>query len=217
MVGEYEPTPRTVPTRHSDRMSYDRALVHAVLDEALFCHVSFVSAGVPMILPTLYVRVGDRVYLHTSTGSRLAGLAAGGGLAVSLAVTLVDGLVLARSAFHHSMNYRSVVAHGVTVVVADADERLASLAALLDHVASGRSVDCRPPSAKELAATAVLRLPLREVSAKVRSGGPMDDAADEALPHWAGVLPLAVTAGPPQPVPGAGPAPTYLQGYGRAG
>ncbi|MFE2023095.1 pyridoxamine 5'-phosphate oxidase family protein [Streptomyces sp. NPDC059499] len=211
----YEPTGRTVPSRARERASYDREVVHSILDEGYLCHLGFVRDGAPVVLPTLFGRVGERLYVHGSTGSRplrTAG-ASDPGLAVCLTVTLVDGLVLARSAFHHSMNYRSVVVHGVARTVTDPEERRVALDAIVDQVVPGRSQDSRPADAKELAATAVIRLDLDEVSAKVRTGGPNDEEADLALPYWAGVVPLA--HGYAAPVPSddldpAVPVPDYL-------
>lgn len=204
----YQPTDRTVPTRSRDRASYDRALVHAILDEAYVCHLGFVRDGAPVVLPTLYGRVGERLYVHGSTGSRPVRMAGGTdpGLAVCLTVTHVDGLVLARSAFHHSINYRSVVVHGIAHQVTDPEEKRTALDALVDHVVPGRSTDSRPANAKELAATAVLRLDLDEVSAKLRTGGPNDDPEDITLPHWAGVLPLRPAYGSPDPASDLDPA-----------
>ncbi|MEU6127462.1 pyridoxamine 5'-phosphate oxidase family protein [Streptomyces sp. NPDC047123] len=191
----YAPTDRTIPTRSRERASYDHESVHAILDEAYVCHLGFVRDGAPVVLPTLYGRVGDRLYVHGSTGSRplrRAGAAADRdpGLQVCLTVTHVDGLVLARSAFHHSINYRSVVVHGTAHQVTDPEEKRLALDALVDHVVPGRSADSRPADTKELAATAVLRLDLNEVSAKARTGGPNDEPEDMDLPHWAGVVPL---------------------------
>lgn len=190
----YTPTDRTIPTRDADRASYDRELVHAILDEGYVCHLGFVRDGAPVVLPTLYGRVGERLYVHGSTGSRPMRMSRQDqedpGLPVCLTVTHVDGLVLARSAFHHSINYRSVVVHGVAHQVTDRDEKLQALDALVDQVVPGRSLDSRPANAKELAATMVIRLDLDEVSAKVRTGGANDEPEDFALPHWAGVLPL---------------------------
>ncbi|MFF6915110.1 pyridoxamine 5'-phosphate oxidase family protein [Streptomyces sp. NPDC012466] len=210
----YTPTDRTVPTRSPDRASYDRELVHAILDEAYVCHLGFVRDGAPVVLPTLYARVGERLYVHGSTGSRP--LRAAGqtdpGLAVCLTVTHVDGLVLARSAFHHSINYRSVVVHGVAHDVTDPEEKRQALDALVDHVVPGRSADSRPADKKELAATAVIRLDLDEVSAKLRTGGVNDEPEDLALPHWAGVVPVRRTYGTPVPDPGLAPG-TELPGY----
>ncbi|MEU0385009.1 pyridoxamine 5'-phosphate oxidase family protein [Streptomyces chartreusis] len=188
----YTPTDRTVPTRAAHKASYDKDLVHSVLDEAYVCHLGFVRDGAPVVLPTLYARVGERLYVHGSTGSRPLREAgqADPGLPVCLTVTHVDALVLARSAFHHSINYRSVVVHGVAHDVTDPEEKRQALDALVDQVVPGRSADSRPANKKELAATAVIRLDLDEVSAKLRTGGANDDPEDLTLPHWAGVVPL---------------------------
>jgi uncharacterized protein len=210
----YAPTDRTVPTRSPDRASYDRELVHSILDEGYVCHLGFVRDGAPVVLPTLYGRVGERLYIHGSTGSRPLRMTgeADPGLAVCLTVTHVDGLVLARSAFHHSINYRSVVVHGVAHDVTDPEEKRAALSALVDHVVPGRAADSRPANKKELAATAVIRLDLNEVSAKLRTGGVNDEPEDLALPHWAGVVPLR--KGYDTPVADAGLAPgTELPDY----
>jgi uncharacterized protein len=198
---DYPPSPRTEPTRHRERVAYDRPTVHAVLDEAVVCHVGFVVDGRPVVLPQLHARVGDTLYLHGSSGARALVTARDGGLTVCVTVTLVDGLVLARSAFHHSVNYRSVVVHGSAAVVTDPEEETAALEALVDHVVPGRTGGTRGPDRRELAATTVLRLPLDEVSVKVRSGPPVDDDEDLAGPHWAGVLPLATVPGEPVPAP----------------
>ncbi|MFF3291412.1 pyridoxamine 5'-phosphate oxidase family protein [Streptomyces sp. NPDC003023] len=211
----YEQTARTIPTRSRERASYDRTLVHSILDTAYVCHLGFVRDGAPVVLPTLFARVGERLYVHGSTGSRPLRMAgeADPGLPVCLTVTHVDGLVLARSAFHHSLNYRSVVVHGTAQQVTDPSEKRIALDALVDHAVPGRSTDSRPADAKELAATAVLRLDLTEVSAKTRTGGPNDDPADLSLPHWAGVVPVTVTQGLPVPAPDLAPStpvPTYL-------
>ncbi|MDX3314174.1 pyridoxamine 5'-phosphate oxidase family protein [Streptomyces sp. NPDC054884] len=203
----YTPTDRTVPTRSAHKASYDRDVVHAILDEGYVCHLGFVRDGAPVVLPTLYGRVGETLYVHGSTGSRPLRMTgqADPGLPVCLTVTHVDGLVLARSAFHHSINYRSVVVHGVAHDVTDPAEKLAALDALVDHVVPGRAADSRPANRKELAATAVIRLDLNEVSAKTRTGGVNDEEEDLALPHWAGVLPLR--KGYDAPVPEADLAP----------
>jgi nitroimidazol reductase NimA-like FMN-containing flavoprotein (pyridoxamine 5'-phosphate oxidase superfamily) len=217
LTTSYDPTPRTTPTRYRERASYDRAVVHRILDEALICHLGYLSAGRPVVLPTTHARCGETLYLHGSTGSRPM-LTATEGLPVCVTTTLVDGLVLARSALHHSLVYRSVVAVGDARLVDDPAEKLRALNCLLDHVAVGRAGDCRTPNARELAATAVLALNLLEVSAKVRTGGPADDPEDLALPHWAGVLPLSVTAGAPVPADDLDPAipvPQYLVAYSR--
>ncbi|MBT2396330.1 pyridoxamine 5'-phosphate oxidase family protein [Streptomyces sp. ISL-100] len=211
----YAPSERTVPTRSRERASYDREQVHAILDEGYVCHLGFVRDGAPVVLPTLYGRVGERLYVHGSTGSRPLRMAgqADPGLAVCLTVTHVDGLVLARSAFHHSINYRSVVVHGIAYEVIDEEERRTALDALVDHVVPGRSYDSRPANTKELAATAVIRLDLEEVSAKVRTGGPNDEPEDASLPHWTGVIPLTRGYGAPIPAADLDPAitlPDYL-------
>lgn len=214
----YPPTSRTTPTRYRERARYDRRTVHDILDEALVCHLGYLSAGRPVVLPTTHARLDETLYLHGSTGSgpllaaRAAG-AAGSGLPVCVTVTLVDGLVLARSAMHHSVNFRSVVAVGEARVVDDPAEKSRALGCLLDHIAPGRAADCRAPDARELAATGVLALDLAEVSAKVRGGPPADDPQDLPLPHWAGVVPLTLTAGTPVPAADldpAIPAPPYL-------
>ncbi|MDX3458478.1 pyridoxamine 5'-phosphate oxidase family protein [Streptomyces sp. ME02-8801-2C] len=188
----YAPTDRTVPTRSAKRASYDKESVHAILDEGYVCHLGFVRDGAPVVLPTLYGRLGERLYVHGSTGSRPLRMTgqADPGLPVCLTVTHVDALILARSAFHHSINYRSVVVHGIAHQVTDPDEKRLALDVLVDHVVAGRSADSRPANAKELAATAVIRIDLDEVSAKARTGGVNDEPEDLALPHWAGVVPL---------------------------
>ncbi|MGW2051207.1 pyridoxamine 5'-phosphate oxidase family protein [Streptomyces sp. NPDC001858] len=211
----YTPTDRTIPTRAPQRASYDKDLVHAILDEGCICHLGFVRDGAPVVLPTLYARVGETLYLHGSTGSRPLRMTgqADPGLPVCVTVTHVDGLVLARSAFHHSINYRSVVAHGIAYDVTDPQEKRSALDALVDSAVPGRSADSRPANKKELAATAVIRLDLNEVSAKSRTGGVNDEPADLALPHWAGVLPLRKGYGVPLPEADLAPGtalPDYL-------
>lgn len=211
----YSPTDRTIPTRARHRAAYDRELVHSILDEAYVCHLGYVRDGAPVVLPTLYGRVGERLYVHGSTGSRPLRTAAQSdpGLPVCLTVTHVDGLVLARSAFHHSINYRSVVVHGTAHQVTDPEEKREALNALVDHAVPGRSHDSRPANAKELAATAVLRLDLREVSAKLRTGGPNDEPEDLNLPYWTGVIPLRTGYDTPIPADDLAPGihlPDYL-------
>jgi len=215
----YPPTPRTTPTRLRERVGYDRAAAHAVLDAATICHVGFVVDGRPVVLPQLHVRVGDDLYLHGSTAARALRTAGVDGLEVCVTVTLVDGLVLARSAFHHSVNYRSVVAQGRAELVRDEQEKAAVLAALVEAVVPGRSSGTRAPNRRELAATAVLRLPLREVSVKTRSGPPSDDPEDLDLPHWAGVLPVSTRRGTPEPAPelGQAPVPEHVRAWSDAG
>lgn len=213
--GAYTPTDRTVPTRSPERASYDKELVHAILDEAYVCHLGFVRDGAPVVLPTLFARVGETLYVHGSTGSRPLRMTGepDPGLPVCLTVTHVDALILARSAFHHSINYRSVVVHGTAHQVIDPEEKRLALDALVDHVVPGRSADSRPANKKELAATAVIRLDLAEVSAKLRTGGVNDEPEDLALPHWAGVVPLRkgydTPVGDPALAPGTA-LPDYL-------
>lgn len=193
---EYPRTERTRVVRLPDRGHYDREVVHAILDEAKICHLGFVVDGQPFVIPTGFVRVDEMIYIHGSAASRmLRDLSTG--IPVCMTVTLLDGLVLARAVFNHSMNYRSVVALGVATLVDDPAEKVASLAAFTDKVHAGRWAEARQPTAQELKATAVLRLPLTEVSAKVRSGPVKDDEEDYALPVWAGVIPLSLVAGAP--------------------
>jgi uncharacterized protein len=211
----YQRTERTQVRRLPERGAYDRATVHAILDEGFICHVGFVVDGQPYVVPTGYARVGETIYLHGSTGSRL-GLRPG--MDVCVTVTLLDGLVLARSAFHHSMNYRSVMAIGRTRPVTDPAQKDAALRALVDHIVPGRSAAVRGADRRELAATAVLALPLDEVSAKVRTGPPIDDEPDYALPIWAGVLPLRQVADPPVADDRLDPAlavPAHVAGWRR--
>lgn len=203
-------TERTRLRRLPARGSYDRATIHAILDEALVCHVGFTHEGQPYVIPTTYARAGDVLYLHGSAASRmLRGLREG--VAVCVTVTLLDGLVFARSAFHQSMNYRSVVILGTATEVTDDAERLRALEAVVEHALPGRWRQVRAPSAQELKATMVLRLPIVEVSAKVRTGGPLDDAEDLGWPCWAGHVPVHLTALTPVPdgaVPADAPPPT---------
>jgi nitroimidazol reductase NimA-like FMN-containing flavoprotein (pyridoxamine 5'-phosphate oxidase superfamily) len=208
----YTQTPRTTALRNRDRMAYETDTVHAILDEAYVCHVAFVVDGEPRVLPTLHVRLDDTLYVHGSTGSRpLLAARTSEGLSVCVAVSLLDGLVLGRSQFHHSANYRSVVAHGTAYLVTDDGEKRRAFDALVDKVYAGRSAESRPPTEQELARTAVLALPLREVSAKVRRGGPVDEPEDYDLPYWAGVLPLRLTSGVAEPDAGVtAPVPAGL-------
>jgi uncharacterized protein len=211
----YQRTERTRVRRLPERAAYDRATVHAILDEGFICHVGFVAGGQPYVIPTGYARAGDTLYLHGSTGSRL-GLRPG--MDVCVTVTLVDGLVLARSAFHHSMNYRSVMAVGRTREIRDPAEKEAALRAVVEHIVPGRSDAVRGADRRELAATAVLALPLVEVSAKLRGGPPKDDDPDYDLPIWAGVLPMALTPGEPEPDPVLDPSipvPAHVASWSR--
>jgi uncharacterized protein len=191
-----QPTERTRLKRLPQRGSYDRETVYRIIDNALVCHVGFVHNDAPFVIPTLHVRIGAQLYVHGSAASRMLRTAAGG-VPLCVTVTHVDGLVLARSAFHHSINYRSVVILGVAQEVTDPEAKLRVMRALVEHVVPGRWQDARPPQPKELAATSVLVLPIIEVSAKIRPGGPGDDAEDYALPIWAGVIPLKMVTGAP--------------------
>jgi uncharacterized protein len=201
-VSERPPTDRVRVRRQPDRGHYERAAIDAVLDAGLIAHVAFVDDGQPMCIPTLYARVGDDVYIHGSSASRTLRALARGAPAC-LTVTIVDGLVLARSVFEHSANYRSAVVLGSFRPIEDDHERLAAFEAFTDKVVPGRWSEARPPNAKELRATQILALPIDEASAKMRSGPPSDDdSEDAALDVWAGVLPLAWTFGEPVPSPG---------------
>lgn len=194
------PTARAEVRRHPERGVYDREAIHAILDEALVCHLGFAARGQPFVIPTIHARDGETLYLHGSPASRtLRSLS--GGTPACVTATILDGLVLARSAFHHSVNYRSVVAHGRAVLVTDPAERDTALAALVDAGVPGRSAQTRGPSRKEHAATAVLRLDLREVSLKARTHSAVDDPEDVDGPYWAGVVPLRLVAGAPEPAP----------------
>ena len=215
----YDPTRATTPSRHAERVSYDAASVHGILDEALVCHVGFVADDRPQVLPMLFVRVGSAVFLHASTGARMARIAARqDGLEVAVEVSIVDALVLARSAFNHSANYRAVVAHGTATLVQDALEKEEILAALMEKVAPGRTGSARRPTQAELRQTAVVVLPLVEVSAKVRTGPPLDEPEDLCLEHWAGLVPIREVRGTPQPAPDLAPGialPAHLRPAGE--
>jgi nitroimidazol reductase NimA-like FMN-containing flavoprotein (pyridoxamine 5'-phosphate oxidase superfamily) len=213
----YNKTDRTTLRRLPARGFYDRDLVYKILDEGFICHVGFVVDIQPIVIPTGYGRIGDQLYIHGSQVSRMLRTLKTG-VAACVTVTLVDGLVLARSAFHHSINYRSVVIFGNAKLVDDAQEKLAALLAFSEHVIRGRWNDVREPTEQELKATTVLVLPLDEVSAKVRTGPPIDDEADYELPVWAGVIPLRVVAEQPIPdprLPSEISAPEYVLNYER--
>ncbi len=213
MTTYYNKTPRVRVRRRSGRGNYQRATIHAILDEGLVAHLGIVSEGQPYVIPVLYARDGSQVYLHGSPLSRLLSNLAEG-IPMCLTVTLLDGLVLARSAFHHSMNYRSVVLLGRGRPVRARDEKLEALRVLVERMAPGRSEDARGPSAKELRATEVVALPIDEASAKIRTGPPADAAADYELPVWAGVVPLDLRAGSPVPDDRCSvPVPEYVAGW----
>jgi nitroimidazol reductase NimA-like FMN-containing flavoprotein (pyridoxamine 5'-phosphate oxidase superfamily) len=228
------PTARTRVVREADRAAYDRETVYRILDEAFLCHVGFVADGQPFVIPTSYGRQDAKLYIHGSAASRMLrnlqmrdlqmkdgeGKDAQGKetVPVCITVTLLEGLVLARSIFNHSMNYRSVVILGQAVLVDDPAEKLTALQVLSEHILPGRWDDSRQPNERELKATSVLRVPIEEFSAKVRLGPPIDDAEDYALPTWAGVIPLEIVAGKPiddaRLLPGRS-APEYARNYSR--
>jgi nitroimidazol reductase NimA-like FMN-containing flavoprotein (pyridoxamine 5'-phosphate oxidase superfamily) len=190
------PTPRTRVVRESDRGVYDRDTVNRILDEGFLCHVGFIVDGQAYVIPTSYGRDGDVLYIHGSAASRML-RNLDRGIPVCVTVTLLDGLVLARSVFNHSMNYRSVVILGTATLISNPEEKLAALLALSEHILPGRWHDSRQPNEKELKATSVLRIPIEEFSAKVRVGPPIDDEPDYTFPTWAGVIPLDTTVGTP--------------------
>lgn len=210
-------TDRTKLKRLPKRGHFDRETVYAILDEGFICHVGFAVDGQPFVIPTGYARAGDKLYLHGSQASRMLRNLAGG-IDACVTVTIVDGLVLARSAFHHSMNYRSVLVFGRATLVDDAQEKQEALVALSEHIVPGRWAEVREPTEQEMKLTSVLCLPLGEASAKVRTGPPLDDEEDYALPVWAGVIPLKLTAGEPVKdprLPADIPVPDYAAHYKR--
>lgn len=214
------PSDRVRLRRKRERGSYDRAVIHAILDEALIAHLGIVDRdGQPFVIPTLHARSGDVVYCHGSTASRTLRTLAEGA-PVCLTVSLLDGLVLARSAMHHSANYRSAVLVGRARLVDDEEEKRAALKAAVEHIVPGRWDDVRAPTANELTATSVLAIPIEEASAKIHVGGPADDEEDYALPAWAGVIPLVTRTLAPEPdarLPEGIAPPRYVTGYARPG
>jgi uncharacterized protein len=216
-MSDYKPTERTQVKRLPKRGKYDQETVFSILDTAFVCHVGFTVDGQPYVIPTNFGRSGDMLYLHGSAASRMLRQLSEG-ISVCVTVTHVDGLVLARSAFHHSVNYRSVVILGQARLVQDPAEKMEALRIFTEHVMKGRWDDVRRPTEQELKATTVLALPLEEVSAKVRTGGPIDDEGDYNLPVWAGVLPLSTSVKSPEPDPqrkNDPPVPEYLRNYLR--
>jgi nitroimidazol reductase NimA-like FMN-containing flavoprotein (pyridoxamine 5'-phosphate oxidase superfamily) len=211
-------TPRSRVRRVPKRGHYDRETIDAILDEAIVCHVGFVDDGQPFVIPTLLARVGDTVYLHGSAASRMV-RTLGAGVPMCLTVTLVDGVVLARSAFHHSINYRSVTLLGSAEPVDDPAEKLAALEAFTEHMVPGRWADVRWPNRKELKGTRVLALAIDEASAKVRTGPPVDDEEDLDMDVWAGVVPLELVPSPPVAAPeldDEAAVPGYVSGWSPA-
>ncbi|MGJ5674161.1 MAG: pyridoxamine 5'-phosphate oxidase family protein [Nostochopsis sp.] len=210
-------TQRTKIRRVPQRGQYECQVIYDILDEGLVCHVGFAVDDQPFVIPTAYGRIRDKLYIHGSPASRML-RSLQNAIEVCVTVTLLDGLVLARSAFHHSMNYRSVVIFGTATIVENPEEKLAALHAFTEHVMSGRWAEVRPPSRQELQGTLVLSLPLDEASAKVRTGPPLDDEADYSLPVWAGVLPLQQKAAAPIPdsrLQSGMTLPDYVQNYTR--
>jgi nitroimidazol reductase NimA-like FMN-containing flavoprotein (pyridoxamine 5'-phosphate oxidase superfamily) len=217
---ERVPSERVSLRRRRERGSHERATIDAILDEALIAHLGFTDqSGQPIVIPTLHARCGDVVYLHGSAAGRTMRVLAQGAPAC-LTVSLLDGLVLARSAMHHSANYRSVMLLGHAKGVREPAEKLAAFEAIVEHIVPGRWRDVRAPSENELKATAVLAMQIDEASAKIRTGPPVDDEEDYALPAWAGVIPLTTTNGSPQPDPRLAPdivTPSYASAYRRPG
>ena len=197
MTDTFSPTERTRVVREPHRGSFDREAIYKILDEAFVCHVGFSVNDQPFVIPTMFARVGDAIYFHGSAASRML-RELSGGLPVCVTVSLIDGLVCARSVFNHSMNYRSVVALGQATLVGESQEKLTALHAFTEKILKGRWDEVRKPNEQELKATSILKLPLREVSAKMRIGPVIDDEEDYALPVWAGVLPIRLTAGAPE-------------------
>ncbi len=216
-MGEIPPSDRTTVKRYADRAVYDRDAIHAILDEALYCHVAVTVDRSPRVIPTIHARVGDTLYIHGSNASRTL-RAIKAGAEACIVVTLLDGIVVARSGFNSSMNYRSVIAYGTLGEVTDPDEKLEAQRALVDHVIPGRSADVRAPNEKELRQTTIMGMPLGEASAKVRTGPPKDADEDYALPIWAGVIPMRLVADDPVTDPaldGEIPPPPYAVEYRR--
>jgi len=216
MSEPFPSTSRTRVVREANRAVYDRETIYQILDEAFVCHVGFSADGQPFVIPTMFARVGDAIFFHGSAASRmLRGL--GDGLPVCITVTLIDGLVLARSVFNHSMNYRSVVALGLATLIQEPSEKLQALRAFTEKLLPGRWNDARQPNEQELKATSILKLPLAEVSAKVRTGAVEDDAEDYALNVWAGIIPMHLAVDAPQRDDRCDPAiptPVYAANFG---
>jgi len=215
--GNLAPTERTRVYRKPGRASYDREQVHSILDEALTCHVGFVGDGQPYVVPTIHARVGETLYLHGARGNRML-KALTDGTPCCVTVTLVDELVLARAALHHSLNYRSVMVLGTASEITDPEEKEVALRAVVEHIAPGRADEVRGADETELKSTKVLSIPIEEASAKLRTGPPVDEEGDLALPYWAGVLPLEQRTGEPVTAPdlvGDLPVPEHVRGWSR--
>jgi nitroimidazol reductase NimA-like FMN-containing flavoprotein (pyridoxamine 5'-phosphate oxidase superfamily) len=218
-MADLVPSPRTRLKRRPQRGHYERDVVNAILDEGFLCHVAFTHEGQPGVIPTVYARGGDWLYLHGARANRMLNAMLEPGRDSCVSVTLVDSLVLARSAFHHSVNYRSVVLYGQAEEVTDADEKLEALRLVVEHVIPGRWKDVRWPNAEEFRQTLVVKLPIREASAKIRALGVLDDEADMGQGCWAGLLPVVTSYGPAvrdAALPESIGLPAYLEGYTRA-
>lgn len=216
--GVYAATNRGIYTRRSDHASYDAQAINSLLDEAMICHVGYVDDAIPIVVPVIHTRIDETLHLWTSTGSRLARLCTDG-TPLCVTVSLLDGLVLARSQVGHNVNYRSVVVRGEGQLISDETEKLDVTAAVVEHIVAGRSRHSRPPDAEELAAVGLVRMPLDDVSMKARTGPPNDEEADLALHHWAGVLGVRTVYGPAFPSPDLPydrPVPNQLTNYSRS-
>ncbi|MEX2206156.1 MAG: pyridoxamine 5'-phosphate oxidase family protein [Myxococcota bacterium] len=219
-MAELTPTPRTRLKRRPQRGSYDRAVLNAILDEGFLCHVAFTHEGQPGVIPTVYARGGDWLYLHGARANRGLSALLEPGHDTCVSITHVDSLVLARSAFHHSVNYRCVIVYGQAAEVTDPDEKLEALRLVVEHTIPGRWKDVRWPSAEEFKQTLVVKLPITEASAKIRALGVLDDEADMGQGCWAGLLPVVTSYGPPlrdPACPSEIPLPAYVEGYTRTG
>jgi nitroimidazol reductase NimA-like FMN-containing flavoprotein (pyridoxamine 5'-phosphate oxidase superfamily) len=210
-------TARSTVRRKPERASYDRETLAQILDEGLYCHVGFVIDGQPYVIPTVHARIDSQLYIHGSAASRML-RSLGKGIPACVTVTLLDGLVLARSVFHHSMNYRSAVILGAATEVSERNEKILALRSIVEHVIPGRFADARGPTREELMATTVLRMPIEEASAKIRTGPPIDDEEDYQLPYWAGEIPIRLEVGLPVPdsrLRSNAPLPEYVERYCR--
>ena len=217
MPDRYEPTERTTLTRKPERGTHEREVVHQILDEALHCHLGFVHEGHPFVIPTIHARHGETLYLHGSPVSRALGVLKEG-VPCCVTATLVDGVVLARSARTHSLNYRSAVVLGIAAEVTDPDEKQLAMRAVVEHIVPGRAAEAREPTDAEARGTEILSLQIEEASAKVRDAGVVDATGDMELPVWAGLLPVSLVAGEPIPDPeldGSVPLPDYIKDWAR--
>lgn len=219
VTAEFDKTERTAVRRVPQNATYDKETIYKILDEAFVCHIGFIADGKPVVIPTAYGRIGDKLYIHGAPASRML-RSLSGDIDICVTVTLLDGLVLARSAFHHTFNYRSVVIFGKAEQITERAEKIQALYAFSEHIIEGRWQDVREPNEKELSGTLVLSVPLNEVSAKVRGGPPEDDPQDLDLPIWGGVIPLTLVADQPisdPKLPSGIKTPSYAITYKRSG